>query len=594
MAKFSCSLAFLLAICLATPALAADLYVDNSLAGNCADYSPGGGCGSGSDQAYNTLTEAGNLAVAGDNVLIRAGTYNETLFPQNSGTAGNPITFRAYDEEYVQITATPYLDSTQWGDKDGWHFGFYMWDKHYITIEGIHFHDITHSWGRAVHSSNIVVKGNNFTQLGTGGILKSINFIDCNRISILNNTLDDASDNIALIGTSYSLIEGNTVTKGGHTLWAIKCGNYNIVRNNHFDNHDQKIGEIYDCHDDRSHTDQTYFGLLGYNHAKHNLVEGNTFAYTAPNDDGGGPYNSIQYAGQEGIIRNNVFFESHGTALGMANYQEEAMYNLHNRIYNNVFYDNMRGGVVTGGSSDPTRFTDNLFKNNIFYQNYPGPIGWADNHLSATQISHHDMDNFRFEYNNIINNGPGEADVIWDSYNHRISLADAESTYPLLYGSNIEIDPGFEDETVHDFTLQTGSQMINAGTFLTIVTSPSGSGSQITVEDAGYFFDGFGIVGEVGDLIQLEDQTQTARILSINYGTNILTLDTSLDWTAGQGVSLPFSGTKPDMGAFEFQGSICIDTDTLLGHIDQWKGGSLSMPALINMIASWKAGTGCP
>jgi hypothetical protein len=69
------------------------------------------------------------------------------------------------------------------------------------------------------------------------------------------------------------------------------------------------------------------------------------------------------------------------------------------------------------------------------------------------------------------------------------------------------------------------------------------------VDDARIFVDGFGIAD--GDLIQLEGQTQTARITSINYSTRVLTLDRSLTWTNGQGVSVPYSGSAPDMGAFE-------------------------------------------
>jgi hypothetical protein len=38
----------------------------------------------------------------------------------------------------------------------------------------------------------------------------------------------------------------------------------------------------------------------------------------------------------------------------------------------------------------------------------------------------------------------------------------------------------------------------------------------------------------------------------------------------------------------------CITTQILLGHISQWKQGSLAMTSLLSRIASWKAGTGCP
>ena len=58
----------------------------------------------------------------------------------------------------------------------------------------------------------------------------------------------------------------------------------------------------------------------------------------------------------------------------------------------------------------------------------------------------------------------------------------------------------------------------------------------------------FGISGEQGDLVQFEGQTDTARVLSIDYGTNTLSLDASLTWNAGDGVSLAYTGSAPDVG----------------------------------------------
>ncbi len=45
--------------------------------------------------------------------------------------------------------------------------------------------------------------------------------------------------------------------------------------------------------------------------------------------------------------------------------------------------------------------------------------------------------------------------------------------------------------------------------------------------------------------------SQAARVVSIDYNTNTLTLDRSLSWNSGQGVSLKYNGSAPDVGAFE-------------------------------------------
>jgi hypothetical protein len=76
-------------------AQAADYYVDAGI-GN--DANPGT-----SGQPWKTLSKAGNTASAGDVVLVKVGTYNETLVIQNDGQPGNPITFQAYPGEQPVI-----------------------------------------------------------------------------------------------------------------------------------------------------------------------------------------------------------------------------------------------------------------------------------------------------------------------------------------------------------------------------------------------------------------------------------------------------------------------------------------------------------
>ena len=87
------------------------------------------------------------------------------------------------------------------------------------------------------------------------------------------------------------------------------------------------------------------------------------------------------------------------------------------------------------------------------------------------------------------------------------------------------------------------------GTWLTTITSDSNTADSFTVDDAGYFTDGFEIIR--GDLIQLADREETARITAVNYETNTITLDRSLYFSSGQGIALAYSCAAPDLGAFE-------------------------------------------
>lgn len=64
------------------------------------------GTGSGSQAApYGSIQAAVNAAAAGDNILLRAGTYKPTTNIQitKSGTATSPITLRSYQEEKVVL-----------------------------------------------------------------------------------------------------------------------------------------------------------------------------------------------------------------------------------------------------------------------------------------------------------------------------------------------------------------------------------------------------------------------------------------------------------------------------------------------------------
>jgi PKD repeat protein len=173
-------------------------------------------------------------------------------------------------------------------------------------------------------------------------------------------------------------------------------------------------------------------------------------------------------------------------------------------IYNNTLYKN--GGVAIKLNQNGSSCVDVVMKNNISYKN----VGGFSQYEGVNPANQHEINNF---------NG----------------------------------NPYFADEGNNDFHLIFGSPCIDAGAFLTN-TRQAGSGTTILVENAGYFIDGFGIVE--GDIIQLQGQTQTAKIISVDYSGNTLSINGFLEWTSGQGVSLAYSGSAPDIGAFEYESSV--------------------------------------
>lgn len=121
-----------------------------------------------------------------------------------------------------------------------------------------------------------------------------------------------------------------------------------------------------------------------------------------------------------------------------------------------------------------------------------------------------------------------------------------EQTGDPLFVNTTVGSPG--STTQPDLHLQAGSPAINAGGFLTTTVNAS-SGTVMVVVDASYFTDGFGIIE--GDLIQLQGQTARARIVNVDYTLNTITLDTTLTWEAGLGLTLTYEGVAPDIGAYE-------------------------------------------
>jgi parallel beta-helix repeat protein len=530
---------------------AQSIYVDKQLTANCnGNYSVMNRNCNGSDgDAYATLQSAAAAAVAGTKVLIREGAYNEQLNPRNSGSENQFITFRNFENEVVEITGES-LSPAIWIDR-----------KDYIIIEGLKVHDVRR-WLNALGSNHIIIRNNEFERaLDEYGSSKTGIFMQsCSHVRILDNMISESTqDNIGLIDCDFNLIEGNTITRAAHTLWALKCSNYNLIRGNYFHNELQKIGEIYDCHN-AGYGEGDFPKLYSYDDSKYNVVEHNTFAYT-PSPVDRSPYAGIQYAGQHGIIRNNIFYECEGPPLDLTIYSEEATNNYSNRISHNVFYNNEFGGISISGNEE-YNFGDQRIKNNILYRNkfVQRDFRWSWyselNNKPVQILTGRDSD-ILFERNNIFNSEEDELYVI--AFGSRFSSSNEEPkplswwemNYSEEYKNNMQTDPMFVDELNKDFHLLEQSPMIDAGTFLATTTSSATQSTMMAVDDAGWFMDGFGIV--TGDTIQIEGQTDHSVIQSVNYDSNTLILNSALSWETGQGVSMKYDQSAPDIGAYEFR-----------------------------------------
>jgi len=463
--------------------------------------------------AWKTIKKANTTLTAGDTVYIRGGIYsdndqNAIINPRNSGTSGNPITYTNYQTDTVILRSI-----TDSGLTRGASIG-----KNYITIDGLTFDNVSQSQSYMEFFVNIwanknhVIIQNCTMQHADSSITWEMGIRignGCTYCEIKNNTIrhvgisgSDVGDGIKFqeSGTTctskYNLIEGNTIEYCGHSCLVLQ-GGYNVIKNNTFYSPWEKCIDIIGNQDNGA-TPQ------------YNLLTGNKFY-----DAGSGEsyhYSGIQNCGLYNIIRRNRFYGSNGAGLiCFGRIPRPATYN---HIYNNVFYDNGKGDTAVN-------------KTGIKFHEQTG----------ADQVA----------INNVIKNN-----INYNNNDTGVTYVNCSAGEQIFAGNHWDADgnPIFTNASNADFTLQSDSPCIDAGSWLTYTDGSGDASCILTVENARYFIDGFGVVE--GDSIQLEGQTQTARIIGVDYNTNIIALDTPLTWYSGQGVSLAYSGSAPDIGAYEY------------------------------------------
>lgn len=300
--------------------------------------------------------------------------------------------------------------------------------------------------------------------------------------------------------------------------------------------------------------------------AAHVVIEGNVIYGTVGDNNGsnnGNDRNTLatimrgsRASTRDVIIRRNIIYDN---SSGLKLYDGF-------KLYNNTIAANNRD--YTGSNSDYStksepqfwglrQFGDRIaIQNNII-------IG---HNIVEVVIRHASSGQSALNHNLYFNND-GPFFAVQSSKNewHKLSFDEWKAhlqSADFIFGKDEEsivADPMFVnapsspigEHSKFDFRLQAESPAIDAGGPLTWVKG-SGSGISITVDDAGYFFDGYGITE--GDLIQIGTNEQV-RITAINYGRNIITVERVISWGDRMGVNLIFHGESADIGATEFTGT---------------------------------------
>src|SRR4029077_14113686 len=98
---------------------------------------------------------------------------------------------------------------------------------------------------------------------------------------------------------------------------------------------------------------------------------------------------------------------------------------------------------------------------------------------------------------------------------------------------------------------------IGAGGPLTTASGSGTSSTTLTVANAVFFSDGYGLTGVQGGWIRIGPSV-TVQVASVNYSSNVLTLANPVSWSSGASVYLyknstgtvVLTGANPDLGAF--------------------------------------------
>jgi hypothetical protein len=419
-----------------------------------------------------------------------------------------------------------------------------MNDSDNITIDGVDFLYTTQS-------------NPSFTLIDIGPTTGGSNLVIKNCLFDDRVEDDDQNDFIEIASYTGVLIYNNTFEEVTHDPLFIQVNaDYVVIKDNTFSN-----------------SWQYNFAVYGWVNV---LIDGNTSNDAASLTN---PYTSTTYGvgGRmygEGpsdikIVRFNVFYNNDTNFNFQAdNAQHENNYFYHNTLYGATGTRNQTGASgyaarwsVTDAAGE---FSGNTIINNIFSEIDSDPPGdnviWYNNTASvAIDPTGNVIEKNIFYDDSYTLLRWGDVSTCVDK---NVSDMDSGCTSDG-WANNLQEDPLMTDPGNQDFTLQSGSGAINAAREITTVNDGDGSGSTMTVTDAGGLYTTGspwntpgGIMSDDKIYIDNAGTDYTTTITAIDYGTDTLTLADSVSFDNGAKIYVCpdgtcFSDSAPDIGAYE-------------------------------------------
>jgi parallel beta-helix repeat protein len=339
---------------------------------------------------FCTIGRGAYLATAGQIVHVLHGTYAETIFPNNSGTAENPITYWA--DPGVVVTGT--------APGTGFGAAFGISTKSYIVVEGF---TIDQTWYKGIYvdaSHHITLLNNHVSRAG------------------ITSPTHPYEQGIYLRNTSYSTITGNVTDYNTCIGIRVVGGDHNLISNNiSFEN----FSEI--------ETDAAGIELTG---SDYNTVINNV---TYSNEDSGINvyyWDSENKASTYNLIIGNLTYENgdHGIDVNQSPY---------NIIVGNTVQGNGTVGINLEGNTAATGSFGGVVVNNILSENgtMPPAGSWGGN----LRVDKNSIADANIDYN-LFHRTDATVQIIWNDLGY-ISLAAFHAIVPTQEVHGLEGNPLF-------------------------------------------------------------------------------------------------------------------------------------------------------
>lgn len=466
----------------------------------------GAGTHDGSSQANAySLSEAISAATAGWRFNLAAGDYGDAAIRHQSGqaptgTSGAWIIWRKDPAAGSQ----PILR----GVTGGGDYGLYVdGDRGYIVFDDLHVilssakgavNVVNVVYGHHVHVVNCTLDGGATDSTSGGG---GISFgstgngaTDCwavgNTISGIGDiATGNSGDGIAVRGGAGARVSANnyliqnTITTAGHS--AIDCGVFAGSSENIATGTIIAYNRI---------TNPWAGGIIHNGKAHDSIIECNDIS-DAGTANVGSPatQNAILLYGDDNIVRYNRCWNCDTAAIQIeaTSFAGFAPTTNRNKLYHNTLYDcnGMAFTIVVGaGCAADTHCINNEIENNLGWQNnQDGTTATAGYYSGAYHMIQITTFNAPSDWTsglggNVFNNNSlarttsAGADN-WLRYftgapsETGYSLASFESTFTDSSNNQIDVDPSFMDAASEDFTIATGSAVVDDGKAITGVTS---------------------------------------------------------------------------------------------------------------------------